>query len=111
MKHQIFAAILLIFLITFSATAQEPTPDPSTIQSDHEIIVATDHQGIEMVFVPGGTFELGASPETLASICIANGVDAACYSGEGIEFIPDVQVQDFWIDRYEVTVEQYQRCI
>jgi len=57
--------------------------------------------GMEMVFVPAGDFEMGCDPEFIEGWF--------CYSDQ----IPlhTVYLDAFWIDKYEVTNRQYALCV
>jgi formylglycine-generating enzyme required for sulfatase activity len=62
----------------------------------------TDSKGIEQVWVPAGCFQMGTDPATLA--------DPAPYTRE----TPQHEVcltKGYWIDKYEVTVEAYQKFV
>ncbi|MBM3136580.1 MAG: formylglycine-generating enzyme family protein [Chloroflexi bacterium] len=72
----------------------EPTPEESTR-------IGTD--GMELVLIPGGEFIMGW-----------RGVDATIKNGPGptadfMEF--PMVVDEFWIDKYEVTNRQYKICV
>jgi formylglycine-generating enzyme required for sulfatase activity len=74
----------------------------------------TDDFGIEMVFVPSGTFELGISTKRMQSICEGLGTEnlQQCVEGmfkeTGLSNVESkVTVLQFWIDRYEVTIESF----
>ena len=62
-----------------------------------EIRVAVQ-DGMEMVFVPAGNFEMGSEPET---------------AGADEDEMPlhKIYLDAFWIDRTEVTNSHYQQCI
>jgi formylglycine-generating enzyme required for sulfatase activity len=82
--------------------------------------IMKDARGVEMVFVPGGSFELGITPDDLTKFCLVvlkDGDENHCKQmvniiGEetGILDSQVIELPPFWIDRYEVTIEQYQRC-
>jgi formylglycine-generating enzyme required for sulfatase activity len=109
-----FVAIIIIFsLIPFSIfKAQESTTEPEVGT------VATDLYGFEMVYVPAGTVEMGISREVLSDLIQqgALGDDAKSKvdeflntaQEEGVLDTVNVALPAYWIDRYEVTIEQYQ---
>lgn len=93
---------------------QVPTMSPTTWIGEAGFPLAIDSQGQLMVQVPGGTFQMGLTPEQAQRLC--EGVPP-----ETEECIPDTLFEetpartitltlDFWIDVYEVTNEQYQSC-
>jgi len=79
------------------AVGNAPTPDARAAQ---EQPTAAKGQGPEgMLFVPGGPFFMGCNEQ----------VDSECDADEKPGKI--VQVGPFWIDRTEVTVASYRRCV
>ena len=72
-----------------------------------------------MVFVPGGTFNMGIDLEKAAESCldrISNDPEAQPRDCSGSLFTlqsPEhkVHVDSFWLDQYEFTFEQYRDCI
>lgn len=70
-----------------------PRPEPGETEATAKVWLR-ETDGAEMVFVPGGEFMMGAD------------------SGSPDESPQHkVHVEAFWIDRYEVTNEQYDRCV
>lgn len=100
------------------ATAHSAT-DIATAPSPE--VVAKDFRGFEMVYVPGGKFEMGISRDALYHICItgAHGItETNCDQlvdiigrDTGVFQTHSVELPGFWMDRYEVTIEQYQVCV
>ncbi|MEQ8676803.1 MAG: formylglycine-generating enzyme family protein [Aggregatilineales bacterium] len=101
--------VLVIFLVN----------TPSTITANHlnagEVIV--DQYGFEMVYVPAGRVTMGIERGRLVQF-IEQGafldvpesqVDLILdiYEEQGAFETIDIEVSEFWIDRYEVTIEQY----
>jgi len=93
---------------------------PVTLQaqenSDSRTVMAIDRLGFEMVFVPSGTVQMGIDVEVFRDL-IANGVFAE-FGGErlvslelgyGVFETYEITLQEFWVDRYEVTIDQYER--
>jgi formylglycine-generating enzyme required for sulfatase activity len=77
-----------------------PTTAPNNPSEEKETI---GKDGMEMVFIPGGEFTMGWV-----------GIDATIQNGPGptadfMEF--PVTVDDFWIDKHEVTISQYNQCV
>jgi formylglycine-generating enzyme required for sulfatase activity len=80
--------------------------------------VITDQYGFDMVYVPSGTVQMGISRESLTDLIQqgAFGDDAKSQvdqflntaAEEGVLDTVDVVLPAYWIDRYEVTIEQYQ---
>lgn len=74
-----------------------------------------------MVFVPGGEFEMGNTNDQLrfsVQLCEEDdsrifGEDARCFASEFADETPAhmVILDAFWIDRTEVTNEQYRHCV
>jgi formylglycine-generating enzyme required for sulfatase activity len=87
-------------------TSQPPTPTPAVREKD----------GMEMVYVPGGTFEMGSTDAEVEAVF------EQCKPGRGsgdCERIwleresprHSVTLGSFWIDQTEVTNLQYARCV
>lgn len=89
-----------------------PTPAPPAGT------IAEDWKGTEMIYVPAGTFEMGVSVEVASNLGIEN---FSLSEENSLEYLdpPDdsslapyrVTLRGFWIDRYEVSNEQYQQCV
>ena len=64
--------------------------------------------GAEMVFIPGGSFQMGSDPKEIDALWAKTGWDA-----DWKKFVPDeypkhrVSVEGFWAYKHEVTNEQY----
>ncbi len=80
--------IILTFLLT--ACGGKAMPDPSAIS------VGSEKDGMQMVYVPVGTFAMGSS-----------GGD----SWEDERPQHNVYLEAFWIDKTEVSTAQYRRCV
>jgi len=88
-----------------TATMAEPTIPPEPTEA---VFVPGTHwisqvDGMEMVYIPGGEFSMGWT-----------GMDATIVNGPGptadfMEFV--ASVEEFWIDKYEVSNGQYQQCV
>jgi formylglycine-generating enzyme required for sulfatase activity len=73
----------------------------------------TDRKGIEMVFVPGGRFEMGINADDLREVCSEYTSSEDCLGGPELTVLDSymVTLPGFWMDVYEVTVEHYQNCV
>ena len=103
-----FTAILMILLVRFCADAQEPsptfdpfasgsfyieiTPEPESDPSENRL----GKDKAEMVLIPAGTFMMGSDD-----------ADALIDTKPAHE----VYLNEFWIDKYEVTNAQFARCV
>ena len=81
--------VLLLILAACGGEKRGYSADKPVESNDQWKVVIQEFDGVEMVLVPAGCFEMG---------------DA----GEGGEQCSD---EPFWIDRYEVTNDQYRRCV
>jgi iron(II)-dependent oxidoreductase len=73
-----------------------------------------------MVFVPGGDFQMGVKRNAFIAACsdvMKAGTFQDCekdaesiHKETDIFYVHVVQIPSFWIDRYEVTIEQYRKC-
>lgn len=87
----IFSCLLLI------AIAGTPRPDPTPTPDrwlDTGRILVREKDEVLMVYVPGGTFQMGSS----------GGLDRE-------RPVHRVTLDSFWIDQTEVTNAQYARCV
>ncbi|GIK64918.1 MAG: hypothetical protein BroJett018_27120 [Chloroflexota bacterium] len=96
-----------------SYAQDDSTPTPEPVGS-----VTKDGGGFEMVYVPSGVVEVGIDFDRLKEACsglLPNDDPTRCAEIFGIEDgaanTYTVELEAFWIDRYEVTIEQYQPCI
>ena len=103
--------MLLVVITTWSMSqkvdAQGSTPTPTAGTT------VKDRDGVEMVYVPGGSVEMGISRQAYLKLCQEQfGMDEdECLKDIGrSESAFDTyvaKVRSFWIDRYEVTIKQY----
>ncbi|MBX3065824.1 MAG: formylglycine-generating enzyme family protein [Anaerolineae bacterium] len=109
----IFCTGLWISLPSSTVGGQEPVPTSIPIGT-----VVKDSLGVEMVYVPSGTFEFGVTQEQLQAFCKTelpedNLEKCVITLGDdtGASDFSLITMASYWIDRYEVTIEQYQPCI
>jgi formylglycine-generating enzyme required for sulfatase activity len=71
--------------------------------------------GMEMVYVPAGTFRMGSTDaqiEEAVAACLAAGLaDSACREFPNESLQHQVYLDAYWIDRIEVTNAQYCTCV
>jgi formylglycine-generating enzyme required for sulfatase activity len=98
--------VYLIVLVDKPATeAQDLSFEPGAIM--------LDRAGIPMVYVPPARYMVGIDPVRLRELCEARGESDADRCVEIIEedtgatYTYNVDLPAFWIDRYEVTIEQF----
>jgi formylglycine-generating enzyme required for sulfatase activity len=94
------------------------TPEPSTAPSDASLHDTwTRHTDkMEMVYVPGGTFEMGSTAAEVDAAFEQCEQDRGSGECERSDFEIEaprhlVTLDGFWIDRIEVTNSQYARCV
>ncbi len=124
-----FFIVGLIALVTAGCNSGDKSPDIDAIPIDESPEVATvqsipeltlgDSQvrpvdGMVVVFVPGGEFVMGSDGDEVdyaLQLCLA--YDTNCNLRYFAIEQPQhtVQVSSFWLDRTEVTDDQYQRCL
>jgi formylglycine-generating enzyme required for sulfatase activity len=82
---------------------------------DWQVVSKLSDSGIEMVLVPAGSFMMGSSPQEIEDVyqeCLA--FNLACerrsYELEGPEHLQEFP-EPFWIDRFEISREQYNQCL
>ena len=84
-----------------TTTPEVPTPEPTT--STNSTNWTSEKDGMEMIYIPAGEFEMGWE-----------GMDATIdvWPGPYPDFlVHTVYLDDYWIDKYEVTNGQYQKCV
>jgi formylglycine-generating enzyme required for sulfatase activity len=75
--------------------------------------IVEDEFGIEMVYVPGAVYSVGVERERLRELCEQFGEEDPDYCVQAIEedsgatFTQMLEIQPFYIDRFEMTIEQY----
>jgi formylglycine-generating enzyme required for sulfatase activity len=95
------------------STGITPTPTPIAPGT-----IATDGNGFEMVFVPAGEYEMGATEEDYRTLCEETFKGSSKICSDLIDYKKEIQnlqkrrvkVSEFWIDRYEITIAAYQPC-
>jgi serine/threonine protein kinase/formylglycine-generating enzyme required for sulfatase activity len=80
---------------TIPPTSLQPTATPLPTAAPSGITIIRDRLGVEMVLIPGATFMMGNQ--------------AGLYDDE--RPVNSVIVNDFYLDRYEVTNAQFQQCV
>jgi formylglycine-generating enzyme required for sulfatase activity len=106
--------------------AQELTPDPepagtvvgtatdeAQAQGEGQILTR-EADGMEMVFVPAGEFQMGSTDQQIdhaVQLCSEYRDDCKRESYEDEQPAHTVVLDAFWLDRTEVTNSQYQGCV
>jgi formylglycine-generating enzyme required for sulfatase activity len=107
MKNSLLILGLISIFISTSVLASENKYEVGDI--------TRDEAGIEMVYVPGGTFTLGIDLEKLRLLCEQRNEPnpdqcvEIIQQDSGAAYLQTVDIQPFWIDRYEVTIEQFNK--
>lgn len=123
LKHpSIILYWLIPCLIIFSLASTHAQED---IDNPQLGMVAVDSAGFEMVYVPTGIFEIGIEREKFVEL-LEQGVFGDVpesqfpfiieeYEQQGVFNTIETLTPAFWLDRFEVTIEQYQthaeRCV
>jgi formylglycine-generating enzyme required for sulfatase activity len=101
-----------MFSLSAVSTAQddEQNTEPGT--------VVQDRIGAEMVYAPAATFVVGIDQDRLLELCEGRGETNAerCVQiieeDTGSTYTYTVDIPAFWIDRYEVTIQEFdEHCI
>lgn len=104
--------IICLFLFTIITSM---TAVGATAQGEPEAgLVVEDRFGVEMIYLPPGSFQLGVTTEQLMLLCEAfEWNQSTCndrlesYMDTDVLSTQDIHVEAFWIDKYEVTIEQF----
>jgi formylglycine-generating enzyme required for sulfatase activity len=108
-----FIVLVNLISLSFNIKAQE-----SETEFEPGAVVV-DRLGFEMVYVPAGTVEMGVGREELVELLeqgafLADMPESQIssiirnYETQGVFDTIEVALPAFWIDRYEVTIQQYQ---
>lgn len=79
-----------------------PTPLPSKI---------VDTRGVEMVLVPAGEFGMGGNTAEIVLACRRHYPDCRSMVPDVGETLIDISLDDFYIDKYEVSNGEYKICV
>jgi len=113
----IFTTLVVVMQLSMPSSrsnAQNSASAPSSTAVAYAAgTVLKDQHGFDMNYVPSGNFEMGISYETFLQVCKAqfNFDKDTCLKDIGNlgAFDPyTAKITAFWIDRYEVTIQQYQ---
>jgi formylglycine-generating enzyme required for sulfatase activity len=112
-------SIVLLFFITFISIILwlSPVNSLQVLGSTPEatIAVVKDKYGVEMVYVPGGTFRMGTTIEAISRLCAQTELDGPecrdLLARGDVLSAYTVKTDSFWIDQFEVTVARYQLCV
>ena len=101
------------FTSTPIARAEEVQATPTSQQNQVELLIRPI-DGMNMLHVPGGTFQMGSTqPEIEAAIALCREFYSPCndwyYQREGPTHL--VTLDGFWLDQTEVTNDQYRICV
>jgi formylglycine-generating enzyme required for sulfatase activity len=100
-RLRIFIVVTLLSLLVVPTTVAQGPPQVGEI--------ALDPFGFEMVYVPSGTFEMGVDENTVRSLVTSLGFEYnSGFARPEIFDTYTVRLEGYWIDRFEVTVAQYQ---
>src|SRR5579872_5764600 len=120
-RSSILLAVLVagVFLMLGSNNAQSMQRVTATMAATSTVV--QDTKGVEMVYVPSGTFRMGTTSDIVHKLCT---------DVESKETHPDqlencikyltrgdvlsastVKMSPFWMDQYEVTLAQYHECV
>lgn len=116
------ALVLVVFgLCVTQANARTPSLAPSPALSTSEAqtssgVVTLRTPGPDAILIREGSFTMGSSAEDIAlarTLCAGEPMAHNCSDFRFVEEYPahEVFLSDFWMDRTEVTVAQYRRCV
>lgn len=108
--------ITLISLLSVLSSLSQPITLAAQSSASPLPTIESSGYGTEMVYVLGGTVEIGASDEQILEACrIFEATDLThCLNAVRSDYAQEaheVDVPPFWIDRYEVTNAAYNECV
>lgn len=111
------SSLTIVCLLSICIVGMWQTPAQQTQGTPESAIVVIDPYGFEMVYVPTGSFEMGITRQQFRNFIVSGALgDVPDFQ---INFLEDIAAEQgvfdtytatahaFWIDRYEVTIEQY----
>lgn len=117
------AALVLVVLGICATQASARTPNapttpvqPSSEAQTSDGMITLRTPGPDAILIREGLFTMGSSAEDLAlarTLCSGEPMGKNCAELRFVEEYPahEVFLSDFWMDRTEVTVAQYRRCV
>ena len=111
---RVFFILFIVMLFPYTFLTNLQAQENSTIEGE----IVTDRLGFEMVYVPSGTVQMGIDVDVFLDL-VTTGIFAD-FGGEnlislqkdsGVFETYEATVQGFWVDRYEVTVDKYERIV
>ncbi|HRI64337.1 MAG TPA: SUMF1/EgtB/PvdO family nonheme iron enzyme [Polyangium sp.] len=121
MRVWAMSMLVVIGLCGAHASARTPSGPPAPAQPSSEAstsagIVVLQAPSSDAVLIREGTFTMGLSGadiEAARFLCLGEPMAETCADTRFIEEYPDHEVflSEYWIDRTEVTVGQYRRCV
>lgn len=117
------AALVLVVLGMSVARANARTPSlapspalPTSEAQTSAGLVTLHAPSADAILIREGTFTMGSSADDIAlarTLCMGEPMASKCSDFRFVEEYPahEVFLSDFWMDRTEVTVTQYRRCV
>lgn len=100
------------------AAPNDESPGVATVQTVPELALGDSRtrpvDGMVMVYVPGGEFVMGSDEDEVdyaLQLCLAYDTNCSLRYFSIEQPQHTVQLSNFWLDRTEVTNDQYQRCL
>lgn len=120
-----FTVVFAIYGLVFGYPERLMMPHSNvqvpTVSAQQEPIVSKDFKGFAMVYISAAVFDIGIKKSVLTDFCVNilhDGDQTSCSETAddldkrtGILHTHNIKLASFWIDRYEVTIKQYQECI
>lgn len=121
MRARAALVVVLVGVCALDAGARTPSAPTAPTQPSSEGessagIVTLRVPSADAILIREGLFMMGSSAEDAQAarrLCAAEPMDKPCADMRFIEEYPahEVFVSDYWMDRTEVTVAQYRRCV
>jgi len=121
MRKQAALVLVVLGMSVGQADARGPAPPAAALQPESEGQTSAGTLLLrpptsDAVLIREGTFTMGSSAEEITNartLCQAEPMAASCAETRFSEEFPDHEVflSEYWIDRTEVTVGQYRRCV
>jgi formylglycine-generating enzyme required for sulfatase activity len=119
-KYYSVLSLFFVFLLACQLISQPPaTSSTETLEATLQPITAdlqpelTDAYDVPMVLVPAGEFTMGKNAEDALIECQKFGIGSGCELAWFTDNEPPHQVflEDYYIDKYEVTNASYKACV
>lgn len=122
MKRPLGVVVALVLLLPLCAGAKRGALVAVAVDSapaeiaNHGGMLMLKEPGSTMIRIPASSFRMGSTPNDVIAaltLCLSEPQGHRCSERLFSDEVParEVELSSYWIDRYEVTVREYRRCV